>query len=579
MLKNIDHSLTKFLGNYYIRTKLLALVVLSVIALLFIGAVGWAGILNISSAMHLVTDRALEGVKNLSMLRNGRLEAIVAVQEGAALKLDKMESLMPNKQELLEEGRGVFLSIQQRFDEARKKALQGYEAYKRVEKNKDQLALWQEIVTLWADFSRADERQLELVGALANAKDWEEFKSLFREFESYATRWAASYATLDVPINRLSEVSITDAAWIRDSADEELEKAPSVIAGAVLTAVLVLLLASYLVSRNALLSITRIRQTISRVADENDFTIRIERAGSDEMAEAMLDFNCLLDCVRESLQSVSIAASALTESAALAYDVSGKMVIISGHQKASSIEMTDSINLLLGNIESISTAAAEALSRSQRASENAEEGARAIASATGEVLLISKQIQETGKAVVDLEKDATSISGIVQLIKELASQTNLLALNAAIESARAGEQGRGFAVVADEVRKLAERTSRSAQEIDEKVLAMQHATNHAASNMEYVMNKADCIKVYSESSSRHLQLILESTLESTLQIENLADEINQQAQSASSISRTVATVASIGEESHSTGIELKNVSNNLDSTANNLKSTVSKFKL
>lgn len=83
MLKNIDHSLTKFLGNYYIRTKLLALVVLSVIALVFIGAVGWAGILNISSAMHLVTDRALEGVKNLSMLRNGRLEAIVAVQEGA----------------------------------------------------------------------------------------------------------------------------------------------------------------------------------------------------------------------------------------------------------------------------------------------------------------------------------------------------------------------------------------------------------------------------------------------------------------------------------------------------------------
>lgn len=133
--------------------------------------------------------------------------------------------------------------------------------------------------------------------------------------------------------------------------------------------------------------------------------------------------------------------------------------------------------------------------------------------------------------------------------------------------------------MADEVRKLAERTNKSAQEIDEKVLAMQKATNHAASNMEYVMNKAECIKTYSESSSRHIRLILESTLESTLQIEILAHEINQQAQSASKISRTVATVAAVGEESYVTGEKMEDVSNNLDSTASELKITVSKLKL
>ncbi len=69
-------------------------------------------------------------------------------------------------------------------------------------------------------------------------------------------------------------------------------------------------------------------------------------------------------------------------------------------------------------------------------------------------------------------EEAKGLTGLTQLVKEIAAQTNLLALNAAIEAARAGEHGRGFAVVADEVRNLSVQSNRAAERIEAGIVRM-----------------------------------------------------------------------------------------------------------
>jgi len=77
-----------------------------------------------------------------------------------------------------------------------------------------------------------------------------------------------------------------------------------------------------------------------------------------------------------------------------------------------------------------------------------------------------KTTQIAADGIDELSRKSSSISGIIESIREIAQQTNLLALNAAIEAARAGEAGKGFAVVADEINSLSAESSNATSKID-----------------------------------------------------------------------------------------------------------------
>lgn len=94
------------------------------------------------------------------------------------------------------------------------------------------------------------------------------------------------------------------------------------------------------------------------------------------------------------------------------------------------------------------------------------------------------KIRNISTSVDSLNRRASKIGGIVQMIKEISDQANQLALHATNEATQSCAHECSFLAVADEVRKIAERTVEASTEITVLVTSIQGETQQAKATME-----------------------------------------------------------------------------------------------
>jgi len=136
---------------------------------------------------------------------------------------------------------------------------------------------------------------------------------------------------------------------------------------------------------------------------------------------------------------------------------------------ALSRETSASIEEIIARIDHVTSHAVTGNRLSENSYAKSEQGALVVRELTAEMNEVMARTAEIDEEMVRLKKISEEITGIIGMVKEIASRTNILALNATIEAARAGEHGRGFHVVASEIRKLSDRTKKAVDDISELI--------------------------------------------------------------------------------------------------------------
>jgi len=311
---------------------------------------------------------------------------------------------------------------------------------------------------------------------------------------------------------------------------------------------------------------------------EGDLTRQLKVQGKDETATLASWFNQFLGMIAQLVQRIGSASSDLQNAAADTSEVASNMNEAAGRQRQAVELVSTAFNEMVATANEVARSCSQAATSADTGYRDVHDGQHHIGEATGSVLKLSEDLQQSTQTMQALEQDSKNINTILDTIRSIAEQTNLLALNAAIEAARAGDQGRGFAVVADEVRALARRTADSTGEIDSLLgnLARrtQEVTQQMQSSLQVSQTSVERIQQARDSFDK-IRNSVDSIRDQNTQIATAAE---QQHQVAEDINRHIAQIHADAQLVEEFAHTAQTGSGRLTDISSQLKGLVGRFK-
>ncbi len=320
------------------------------------------------------------------------------------------------------------------------------------------------------------------------------------------------------------------------------------------------------------ISMKRLRDDVKEMLNKITQSIVILSSYADELDQSTKKTRLTVDDVVKAMDDISKGALSQAEDTQNA-----NYSIIEVGNEISNI--SDAVNVLKSRSEDISIASQQADVIADKLEKSANNTMRAIEK-------IVRQTEETNLAAEEIQK-------ALNVISDIAKRTNLLSLNASIEAARAGEQGKGFGVVAGEIKDLADRSGRSAKEIEdildklleeskkslEIVGSVKEIINDQKSKLDDTRSQFEVVRNGVDESGSSIESIYDKIMILDSQRKTLLDTIESlSAISEENAASTEETTASATELNETIGMIAEKASE-LRSMSNSLEQSIKIFKL
>ena len=325
--------------------------------------------------------------------------------------------------------------------------------------------------------------------------------------------------------------------------------------------------------------VRELQQAMLVMQADGDLSKRATVRSEDEIGQAATAFNGLIDGFANIIRQVIANAGTVSGTATQLSASSTQIAQGSQAQSEAAASTAAAVEEITVSINSVAANTEDVRKLSEKSLQQTQQGNQSVTAMIGEIGRVQDAVNQIAGSVKEFVDSTRAITGMTQQVKEIADQTNLLALNAAIEAARAGEQGRGFAVVADEVRKLAEKSAKSANEIDQVTNSLNQKSTHVEATVQAGLHSLQATQEQIGRVSTMLTEAGEAVTKSSHGVSDIAASVGEQSLASTEIARHVEQIAQMSEENHA-AVESNNQDIvRLEQLARELQDAVSRFKV